>query len=172
MKYKLTGLVEIRLEGRELKLERKEEAMQRSLDLAGCYVVTTDVPRSDLSAQQVHDSYVWLEKVERDFRTLKTGLLEVRPVWVRKENRTRGHVFCCMLALKVSREMERRLRAVFGTTDTRADAITLPDALLALTRLCLLHYPVDEKTTLTKLPQPDSRQQEILKALGVSLPAM
>jgi len=40
------------------------------------------------------------------------------------------------------------------------------------TRLCLLHYAVDEKTTVTKLPRPDARQQEIRKALGVSLPAM
>jgi len=125
-----------------------------------------------MSAQQVHDSYLSLGKVERDFRTLKTGLLEVRPVWVRKESRTRGHVFCCMLALKVAREMERRLRAAFGTTETRSDALTLPDALLALTRLCLLHYPVDEKTMVTKLPQPDARQRQILQALGVTLPAM
>ena len=83
-----------------------------------------------------------------------------------------GHVFCCLLALKVSREIERRLRAAFGTTETRADALTLPDALRALTRLGLLHYAVDEKTTVTKLPQPDARQQEILRALGVTLPAM
>jgi transposase len=171
-RYKLTGLVEIQLEGRQLKLQRKEEALTRSLDLAGCYVVTTDVARADLSAQQVHDSYLALRKVERDFRTLKTGLLEVRPVWVRKESRTRGHVFCCLLALKVSRELERRLRAAFGTTETQADTLPLPDALRALTRLCLLHYPIDEKTTVTKLPQPDPRQQAILKALGVALPAM
>ena len=171
-RYKLTGLVEIKLEGTQLKLERKEEAITRFLDLAGCYVVTTDVPRTDLSAQQVHDSYTSLQKVERDFRTLKTGLLEVRPVWVRKESRTRGHVFCCLLALKLTRELERRLRAAFGTSDTHPDAITLPDALRALARLCLLHYPVDEKTTVTKLPQPDARQQAILKALGVALPAM
>jgi len=171
-RYKLTGLVEIQLEGTQLKLQRREEAITRFLDLAGCYVVTTDVARADLSAQQVHDSYVALRKVERDFRTLKTGLLKVRPVWVRKESRTRGHVFCCLLALKLSREIERRLQAAFGTTDTRPDAITLPDALLALTRLCLLHYPVDKKTTVTKLPQPDARQQEILQALGVSLPAL
>jgi hypothetical protein len=72
------------------------------------------------------------------------GLLEVQPAWVRKESRTRGHAFCCLPALKVAREMERRLRAAPGTTDTRADSITLPEA----------------------------RQQEILKALGVSLPAM
>ena len=171
-RHKLTGLVEIQLEGTQLKLQRNEEVIRRALELAGCYVVTTDVVPAAMSAQQVHDSYVSLQKVERDFRTLKAGLLEVRPVWVRKESRTRGHVFGCLLALKVSREMERRLRAAFGTTETRADAITLPDALLALTRLCLLHYAVDEKTTLTKLPQPDARQQEILKALGVTLPAM
>jgi transposase len=171
-RHQLTGLVEILLEGRPLKLQRNQAAIDRALELAGCYVVTTDVASSALSAQQVHDSYVSLQKVERDFRTRKTGLLEVRPVWVRKESRTRGHVFCCLLALKVSREMERRLRAAFGTTETRANAITLPDALLALTRLCLLHYAVDEKTTVTKLPQPDARQQEILQALGVTLPAL
>jgi transposase len=172
VRHKLTGLVAIRLEGTQLQRQRNEEAIRRALELAGCYVVTTDVAPTAMSAQQVHDSYVSLQKVERDFRTLKTGLLEVRPVWVRKESRTRGHVFCCLLALKVSREIERRLRAAFGTTQTRTDAITLPDALLALTRLCLLHYPVNEKTTVTKLPHPDARQQEILKALGVSLPAM
>ena len=152
--------------------EPNQEALTRALDLAGCYVVTTDVARADLSAQQVHDSYVSLGRVERDFRTLKTGLLEVRPVWVRKESRTRGHVFCCMLALKIGREMERRLRAAFGTTDTQRDAITLPDALLSLSRLCLLHYPIDEKTTVTKLPQPDARQRKILEALGVPPPVM
>src|SRR5579871_2113532 len=169
---KLAGLVEIKLDGTQLKLERREEAITRALDLAGCYVVTTDVASTAMSAQQVHDSYVSLAKVERDFRTLKTGLLEVRPVWVRKESRTRGHVFCCLLALKVAREMERRLQAALGTPETRADALTLPDTLRSLTRLCLLHYRVDEKTTVTKLPQPDARQREILQAFGVSLPAM
>jgi transposase len=162
--------VVIPLEGRQLHLQRNEEALRRALELAGCYVVTTDVVPAALSAQQVHDSYVSLQKVERDFRTLKTGLLEVRPVWVRKESRTRGHVFCCLLALKLSREMERRLQAAFGTTDANPHAITLTDAMAALSRLCLLHYTVDEKTTVTRLPQPDARQQQILAALGVSLP--
>ena len=78
---------------------KSEIAVNRALELAGCYVVTTDVAPAAMSAQQVHDSYVSLQKVERDFHTLKTGLLQVRPVWVRKESRTRGHVFCCLLAL-------------------------------------------------------------------------
>jgi transposase len=92
-------------------------------------------------------------------------------VFVRKESRTRGHVFCSMLALKLSREMERRLREAFGTTDSNPHAITLPDALRALSSLCLLQYNIDEKTTVTKLPQPTTNQQQILATLGVSLPA-
>ena len=90
----------------------------------------------------------------------------------RDEHRTRGHVLCCTLALKLTRELERRLRRRFGTTESDPHALTLPDALAALSSLCLLHYQVDEKTTLTKLPQPTANQQQILEALGVRLPAM
>jgi plasmid stabilization system protein ParE len=169
-RHKLTGLVELHLEGRRMVLQRNPAAIDRAMELAGCYVVVTDVPKQNLSGQEVHDSYVSLQKVERDFRQMKTGLLEVRPVFVRKESRTRGHVFSCLLALKLSREMERRLQAVFGTTDTNPHGITLTDALAALSRLCLLQYAVDEKTTLTRLPKPDGRQKEILQALRVTLP--
>ena len=107
--------------------------------MAGCCALTTDVTPAKFDAEQVHASYMALEKVERDFRAIKTGLLEVRPIFVRNEGRTRGHVFCCMLALKLAREMERQRHAAFATTETNPDAITLPDALAALDRLCLLH---------------------------------
>lgn len=169
-RHKLTGLIELRLEGRTIILERNQAAINRAMELAGCYAVVTDVPKDLLSSQATHDSYVGLQKVERDFRQLKTGLLEVRPVWVRKESRTRGHVFCCMLALKISREIERRLQEAFGTTDRNPHAVTVPDALAALSRLCLQLYQVDEKTTLARLPRPDARQKEILAALHVRLP--
>ncbi len=169
-RHKLSGLVDLRLEARTVVLERNQAAMERAMELAGCYVVVTDVPKDRVSPQAAHDSYVSLQKVERDFRQLKTGLLEVRPVWVRKESRTRGHVFCCMLALKVSREMERRLQAVFGTTEHDPHTVTLPDALATLNRLCLLQYQIDEKTVVIRLPRPDARQQEILAGLRVRLP--
>jgi hypothetical protein len=162
--------VELRLEGRTVVLERNAAGIERALELAGCYVVVSDVPRPQLSGQQIHDSSVRRQQVERDFRQLKTGLLEVRPIWVRKESRTRGHVFCCLLALKLSREMERRLQARFGTTDTDAHRVTLPDALAALSRLCLRVYEVDEKTTLIRMPKPDAHTREILAALDVQIP--
>ena len=169
-RHKLSGLVEPRLDGRTVAVARNQPAIDRALELAGCYVVVTDVAGEQLNAQQVHDNYVSLQNVERDFRLMKTGLLEVRPVFVRKQSRTRGHVFSCMLALKVARLMERRLAAAFGTTDANPHATTLADAMAALARLCLLNYQVDDNTTLTRLPKPDERQKEILAALGVRLP--
>jgi len=169
-RHKLKGLIVLRLEDRRVLWERCEGAIERSLELAGCYVVVSDLPGERMSARELHDGYVGLQKVERDFRQIKTGLLEVRPVFVRKQSRTRGHVFSCLLALKLSRKMERRLKAAFGTTDENPRAVTLPDALAALSRLCLLNHQVDENTTVTRLPQPDERQQAILAALGVRLP--
>ncbi len=117
----------------------------------------------------MHDRYRDLHEVEQDFRTMKTGLLEVRPVFVRKAPRTRAHVLVTMLALKVVRAMRRALVAAFGTTDDDKLAVTVDDALATLSRLCLLIYQV-RGTVITRLPTPDERQKAILDALGTSLP--
>src|SRR5438093_364159 len=120
-------------------------------------------------SQAVHDRYRDLHEVEQDFRTMKTGLWEVRPIFVRKARRTRAHVFVTMLALTVVREMRRGLVAAFGTTDDDKMAVTVEDALLAFARLCLLTYHV-QGTVVTRLPTPDARQKAILDALGTPLP--
>ncbi len=185
-RHKLDGIVQLKLDGRQIIAIVDPQAQQRALDLAGCYVIVTDVSKDQLATQAVHDSYVGLQKVERDFRTMKTGMLEVRPVFVRKDSRTRGHIFSCMLALKLHRELERRLATAFGTTDEDSHAVTVADALAALNRLCLLVYEVDvihksgkdkdaqqekkDKTTVMRLPKPSEHQRRILDALRVSFP--
>ena len=171
VRYKIAGLVTLRLDGRKVVETADGQAELRALELAGCYVIVTNVVEDQLTTQEVHDSYMALQKVERDFRTMKTGLLEIRPLYVRKESRTRGHAFRCMLALKLQRELERRLTAVFGTMDEDPMAVTVSDALAALGRLPLLIYEVNDKTTVTRLPKPDQHQRKILDALKVSLPS-
>ena len=108
--------------------------------------------------------------MERDFRSIKTGFLEVRPIYLRKGQRTRGHVLVCLLALKLKRELERRIAAAFGNTEDDRYALTLPDALSALNRLCLQTCQIDENHQLTRLPLPDATQQRILQTLKVRLP--
>ena len=98
------------------------------------------------------------------------SVLEVRPIFVRKDNRTRGHVFVCLLALKLSRELQRRLAATYGTTKDDPHGVTLHDALDTLHRLCLLTYPLDDTHSVTRLPRPDDQQTRLLQALQVPVP--
>ena len=169
-RHRLSAFVELSLEQREMSLRIDEQAKQDAALLDGCYCIETDVPAAQLSGQEVHDRYKDLQDVERNFRRLKTAFLELRPIFVRKESRTRGHVFIAMLALKVLRLMEQRLRSAFGTTDTNAEAETADSALSALSRLCLQHYTIGDQS-ITGLPRPDARQSLILDALQVTLTA-
>jgi hypothetical protein len=79
----------------------------------------TDVPATMLRTQKVHDHYARLHEVERDFCTLQTGLLEARPVFMRKQGRRPGQVVASPLALTWWRETELLRRAVFGATETQ-----------------------------------------------------
>lgn len=169
-RHKLQSFVRIRLQERMLVIDIDEEARSELLLLAGCYVIETDVPKEALATEQVHDCYKDLAKVERDWRSMKTGFLEIRPLFLRKANRTQAHALVCMLGLKIVRELETRLTACFGTTDRDPHAISVPDALAALSRLCLQHYTLDNGTPVSRLPHPDARQQKILEALKVNLP--
>ena len=85
-----------------------------------------------MSTATVDARYRDLQKVERDFRTLKTSFLEIRPIFLRKAERTKAHVLVAMLALKIARRFETRLRAEFGTTAESSTAQTVEDALVAL----------------------------------------
>ena len=168
-RHKLEAFVHVSLHDGRLMATLDTAAQAEATVLEGCYVLETAVPQTALDAQAVHDRYRDLHEVEHDFRTMKTGLLEVRPIFVRKAPRTRAHVLVTMLALKVVREMRRALVAAFGTTDDDKMAVTVEDALVALARLCLLTYHVQD-TAVPRLPTPDERQEAILKALGTPLP--
>jgi len=164
-RHQLDVLVQVALHEGLLLATLDPAAQAEATGLDGCYVLETDVPQATLDAQAVHDRYRDLHAVEQDFRTMKTGLLAVRPIVGRQALRTRAHGLVTMLALNVVREMRRALVAAFGTTEDDTMAVTVEEALLALARLCLLTYHV-QGTAVTRLPTPDARQQAILDAWG------
>jgi hypothetical protein len=71
-------------------------AAEAALD--GIYVLRTCVPTSDLTAAGVVESYKNLAHVERDFRSIKTDDLDLRPIHHRLTDRVKAHVLICMLA--------------------------------------------------------------------------
>jgi transposase len=161
-RLKVEGFVKINLCDRELTVSIDEDAVRRAELLDGCYVVQTDLPAADATAQQVHDRYKDLKFVEWAWQKMKTGHLEVRPVFVRKEKITRGHIFLKMLsyyllrhvwlAVKdlptLQRPVEESLQALEGIHTTRVMIrnITiemLPEHLSDTQNLVLLGLGVD-----------------------------
>ena len=66
--------------------------------LDGIYVLRTSVPANDLDAAAVVTGYKNLANVERDFRSIKTDDLDLRPIHHRLEQRVKAHVLICLLA--------------------------------------------------------------------------
>lgn len=167
--YQLSSFVTLTLEHRTIMVHLDEEALAQSALLDGCYTVQTNLAASLMDTPTVAARYLDLQKVERNFRTLKTGFLQVRPLFLLKALRTQGHVFVSMLALKITRQFEDKLHHTFGTTDTHPNALTFDDALLALSRITYLYHH-SHGQRVARLPMLDDLQISIFKALGIAFP--
>ena len=78
------------------------EAKQEVEKLDGCYVITTslmDIKKE--SKEDIHKAYKTLIKVENAFKTLKTEFLEIRPLYLRTDERIQGHIFLSMLSYNI-----------------------------------------------------------------------
>lgn len=80
-------------------------AIRKEAIYDGKYVLRTSDRR--LSTAEVVIQYKNLYRVERAFRTLKTGL-DLRPLYHRVEHRIKAHVFLCVLAYYISRYAETK----------------------------------------------------------------
>ena len=91
-RHQLAGGVPWSWQAGDIIVTGDEAAQTEATRFAGCDVLETDVPQTVLDAQAVHDRYRDLHEVAHDFRTRKTGLLEVRPIFVRQAPRPRAPV--------------------------------------------------------------------------------
>jgi transposase len=84
----------------------------------GIYVIRTSMPAEHLGAAETVQAYKDLSRVERAFRCLKTGDLEIRPIRHWTAQRVRAHVFLCMLAYHVEWHLRDALAPLlFHDTD-------------------------------------------------------
>jgi len=78
------------------------EAKQEIEKLDGCYVVTTSLVDSTKDTKEaIHEAYKTLIKVENAFKTLKTEFLDIRPLYLRTDERIKGHIFLSMLSYNI-----------------------------------------------------------------------
>ena len=111
----------------------------------------------------VHDRYKDLSMVESAFRTIKTSHLEMRPVFVRTEASTRGHVLVVMLAYMIGRELKKAWRDF---------DLTVEEGLEELNRLCAMQLSIKDSGSCLRVPEPSPIAKELLDALAVKLPLL
>jgi hypothetical protein len=73
---------------------RRQAQIAAEAALDGIYVIRTSVAADRLDAPGVVEAYQRLAAVERDFRSLKSIDLAVRPIHHRRDGRVRAHVRC------------------------------------------------------------------------------
>lgn len=99
--------------------ERNPESIKREADLDGIYVIRTNVPQQSMDAPEAVRTYKSLANVEKIFKTLKTRDLGIRPIRHYTEDRTRAHVFLCMLAAHLTWHLRTALASLTFTDENR-----------------------------------------------------
>jgi len=159
----LGAFVTVTAEGREIKVEVNEEYLAEIAELDGCYALKTDLPVEAADKETIHERYKDLAMVERAFRTMKTGLLEVRPVYVRRAAHTRAHVLVVMLAYLIVRELEEAWSGL---------NLTVQEGLDHLKGLSAVEVGKKGGVSAFRIPKPGHMSSRLLSAIHVKLPAI
>ena len=158
---RIADWVELTIEERTITLTVKTHAQQEAAKLDGCYVLKTDLTPQQANKELVHDRYKDLASVEQAFRTCKTAHLEVRPIFVRREARTRAHAFVVMLAYQII----QYLASCWSLLD-----ITVEEGLHALTTLCLVEVSPTHAPSYHCIPTPRDAIARLLHSADITLP--
>jgi Transposase len=160
-RLKIDSWTKINVEGRRLSLEVDEENKRVATRLDGCYVIKTDLPSEAASPETVHARYKDLAEVEYAFRTMKTTLLEMRGIFVRKANRTRAHVFILRLAYLLPCQLRRLWHDI---------ELTVEEGIAELSSICSLQLTLANQTTCQMIPEPRPLGKLLLEKASITLP--
>ncbi len=158
----LSAFVTVTAIDRRIQVNVDSDYMAQISELDGCYALKSNVPAVVADSRAIHDRYKDLAMVESAFRTCKTSHLEVRPVFVRTEANTRGHVLVVMLAYILVRQLKQAWREI---------DLTVEEGLAELDRISAMELSLSGTETLLRIPEPSPLARELLGAVKVNLPA-
>lgn len=159
-KLKLTEVAKVSIDeaSRELTLDIDNTKLEEIGRFDGCDVIKTNL--KELSPEKIHDRYKSLSQVEWAFRTEKSQL-NVRPIYLRKSERTTSHLLICMLAYI----LERHLREKWKDFN-----ITVEEGIEKLSSIAGIKLNMLDGKKVIKIPEPDKDAQKLLKATNVKIP--
>ena len=166
-RYKMGKFVEWHVEEGRLQWHFNQAHIEQEKLFDGCYIVSATVPKGQMNQDEVVATYKNLSVVEQAFRNLKTVSLEIRPVYHRKDDRIRSHVFLCVLAFYLQWHMQQRLQPLFEADgEGKNRQWTVENVIERLMGIRKQRVKVAE-VEFDQVTQADPEQQKILDLLKV-----
>jgi transposase len=116
-----------------VQIDEDRIASEKKFD--GIYVLRTN---TDLSAKEAALAYKGLWQVERAFREIKTTF-EIRPVYLSREDRIKGHIAVCFLAFCLQVAFLRIVRA-----EEKLKSLSARSLLQELSEVRMVHLKAGE----------------------------
>jgi transposase len=161
------------------QVTRFKEALRRD----GAYLLRSN--QDGWTAEEFWETYTQLTTVERAFRVLKSELL-LRPIWHQYGNRTKAHVFVCVLAYALWKTLDHLLKRsglqtlIHKPDPARGHAAPKPRPmtpeviLRELGRIMIgdieLQTTDGRQLIFRRVARPDAEQKRILLALAIEMP--
>ena len=124
----------------------------------GKWVLKTN---TSLTSEQVALKYKELWQVEQVFRDMKS-ILDTRPIFHKRDETIRGHVFCSFLSLVLRKELDRRLEKnnhCLEWTDIKQDLKALQEIVLE-----------DNEKTLAVRSECQGTCGKVFQSVGIAIP--
>jgi len=148
-RYKMAKHYTLDITDTAFSFTRNTEAIAAEAALDGIYVIRTTVPAEQMNPAKVVATYKSLARVERDFRSLKSIDLDLRPIHHHTETRVRAHVFICMLAAYLLWHLRQAWAPLTFTDEHRPDPL---DPVAPARRSKAADAKAATKTTTENLP--------------------
>lgn len=129
---------------------------EREKKIEGKYLIQTEEKNMDI--EEAVKRYKELSEVERGFRSMK-DVLELRPVFHRRADRVKAHIFVAALSLLLERMLERKL-------SKHASPLSVRDTLDALSTIGVVAFDINGKKKIG-VTAGTVRAREALSALGI-----
>ena len=159
-KLNISGFTSIEVSGRILTVKIDENALNEESYLDGCYVIRSNLPVDHGEMETIHERYKDLANVEWAFRTMKSDEIDLRPVNVRKKQRTRAHAIIVMLAYTIEKQLREKWKDI---------NITVKEGINELSSINCITIEMGA-VTYNQIPEPRELGSQLLAALSVTLP--
>ena len=142
-----------------------QEKLAATAKIDRYFVIRTT--QEDMSKEDVVNTYKSLSHVEQAFRNLKHASIEIRPIWHRKDERIRSHIFLCMLAYHVQWHMMQRLKPLLDNDGKHAQRQWSLESIIETLKALTVNTVKLADTEYLILASPTDSQSKILNLLGI-----